>query len=105
MAVMAAAFDRLTAGKRTYGSFSPAMDRRDLRREAEEELLDAIVYCYLALLQLEHTSIGEKAWIRRPRGIPPCPNPAARGSHQVAPRATRPKVFGSLIRRKPAEGA
>lgn len=37
----------------TYGPFSPATDRRDLRREAEEELLDAICYAYLAILKLE----------------------------------------------------
>jgi hypothetical protein len=52
MAVMAAAFGRLRAGKRAYGAFSPATDCRNLRREAEEELLDAIVYAYLALLKL-----------------------------------------------------
>jgi hypothetical protein len=53
MAIMAAAFDRLRVGERTYGAFSPATDRRDLLREAEEELLDAIVYAYLAILKLE----------------------------------------------------
>lgn len=51
MAVMTAAFDRLKAGERTYRAFSPATDRRNLRREAE--LLDAIVYAYLAILKLE----------------------------------------------------
>ncbi len=53
MAVMAAAFDRLTAGRKTYGAFSPATDRRNRPHEAEEELLDAIVYAYLAILKLE----------------------------------------------------
>lgn len=53
MAIMAAAFDRLKAGERTYGPFSPATDRRNLCREAEEELLDAIVYAYLAILKLD----------------------------------------------------
>jgi hypothetical protein len=52
MAVMASAFDRLSAGKRTYGPFDAASDRRDLRQEAEDELLDAITYCYMALLKL-----------------------------------------------------
>jgi hypothetical protein len=53
MSIMAAAFDRLKAGERTYGAFSPATDPRDLCHEAEEELLDAIVYAYLAILKLE----------------------------------------------------
>jgi hypothetical protein len=52
MATMTAAFDRLKGGRKVYGAFSPATDRRDLPREAEEELLDAIVYAYLAILNL-----------------------------------------------------
>ena len=52
MAVMTAAFDRLKAGEKVYGPFDAATDRRDLRREAEDELLDAIVYAYLAIFKL-----------------------------------------------------
>jgi len=53
MAVMTAAFDRLKAGQKLYGTFDAATDRRNLPGEAEEELLDAIVYAYLAILKLE----------------------------------------------------
>lgn len=61
MATVTAAFDRLTAGRKTYGAFSPATDRRDLRLEAEEELLDAIVYAYLAILKLSLRTGGGTA--------------------------------------------
>jgi len=53
-AVMDRAFERLARGRETYGPFDPATDRRDLRREAEEELLDAIAYCYFSILTLRH---------------------------------------------------
>jgi hypothetical protein len=52
MATMTAAFDRLKAGEKVYGPFHAEADRRGLRHEAEEELLDAIVYAYLAILKL-----------------------------------------------------
>lgn len=58
LAVAAAAFDRLESGEAVYGAFSPATDRRDLRHEAEEELLDTIVYAYLAILRLRHVSVS-----------------------------------------------
>ena len=56
---MTAAFDRTKAGEKLYGSFDCAADRRDLRRETEEELLDAIVYAYLAILKLERAGALE----------------------------------------------
>ncbi len=52
VAVMTEAFDRLKAGERRYGPFSASWDGRDLLQEAEEELLDAIIYCYFAVLKL-----------------------------------------------------
>ena len=51
-AVLEEAFARMDRGQKTYGPFRPETDPRDLRREAEEELLDAIVYCYFAILAL-----------------------------------------------------
>jgi hypothetical protein len=51
-AVTAEAFARLELGRGVYGAFDSTTDRRDLFREAELELLDAIVYAYLAILKL-----------------------------------------------------
>jgi hypothetical protein len=65
MAIMAAAFDRLTAGEKTYGAFDAETDRRDLRLEAEEELLDAIVYAYFAILRLEQAAGSVRPWSSR----------------------------------------
>jgi hypothetical protein len=86
MAVMAATFDRLSAGKRTYGAFSPATDRRDLRHEAEEELLDAIMYTYLAILKLDLTrrSTARKGLGRRPDEPPGTPLRPSRFHRQTA---------------------
>ena len=56
--VVAEAFARLEAGRSVYGSFDAAADPRDLRLEAEEELLDAIVYAYLAILKLRAARKG-----------------------------------------------
>jgi hypothetical protein len=50
--VLARAFARLEAGRAVYGAFNVETDSRDLRAEAEEELLDAVVYSYLAILKL-----------------------------------------------------
>jgi hypothetical protein len=50
--VTAEAFARLELGRGVYGAFDPVTDSRDLFREAELELLDAIVYAYLAILKL-----------------------------------------------------
>lgn len=52
VAVMTEAFDRIRAGEKAYGPFRPQTDGRDLFREAEEELLDAIAYCFFAILKL-----------------------------------------------------
>lgn len=68
IATMAAAFDRLTAGRKTYGAFSPATDRRDLHQEAEAELLDAIAYAYLAILKLSTRTPKETPCERRREG-------------------------------------
>jgi hypothetical protein len=52
VSVVFKAFSRFEGGERTYGAFDPRTDRRDLRHEAEEEFLDAIVYAYLGILAL-----------------------------------------------------
>jgi len=50
--VLEEAFVRMDCGRSVYGPFRPETDPRDLRREAEEELLDCVVYCYFAILAL-----------------------------------------------------
>jgi hypothetical protein len=53
--VLARAFARLEAGRAAYGAFNVETDARDLVHEAEEELLDAVVYAYLGILKLRAT--------------------------------------------------
>ena len=43
--ILAAAQRRMEMGRHKYGEFDPATDPRDMLRELEEELLDAINYC------------------------------------------------------------
>ncbi len=54
--VLEEAFVRMDRGRSVYGPFRPETDARNLRREAEEELLDAIVYSYFAILALRRRS-------------------------------------------------
>ena len=43
--------ERLAMGRRRYGAFNLATDRRDFRREALEEAADAAVYMACALVR------------------------------------------------------
>jgi hypothetical protein len=101
MATMTAAFDRLKAGEKVYGPFDPAADRRDLLREAEDELLDAIVYAYLAILKLslrtglrtatEHPHEGYHLILVPLPGDPP-PERAAASRPESAPAKLPPPM-------------
>jgi len=56
--VLEEAWARLERGRDTYGRFVPETDRRDLKREAEEEFLDAIVYAALGIYALRRAARG-----------------------------------------------
>ena len=56
LGVFHAAVERAVEGQETYGNWSPSCCKRDLYKEAEEELLDTMVYCALQILKLRHTS-------------------------------------------------
>lgn len=43
--------ERLAMGEGVYGQLAIATDRRDMMREASEELIDAAVYLAIATLQ------------------------------------------------------
>jgi hypothetical protein len=51
--VMAGVFERIAAGRATYGPFDSLHDERDLRHEALEEVQDAIAYLYFLALKLQ----------------------------------------------------
>jgi len=53
MAVFAKATTRMQGGAKTYGEFRPATDPRDMYHEAQEEILDAIVYLGMQYLKLD----------------------------------------------------
>ncbi len=46
------AFERYKAGEKTYGVFDKEKDPRDFIREAEEELLDTIVYAAFEIARI-----------------------------------------------------
>ena len=43
----------MQGGAKTYGEYQPATDQRDMYHEAQEEILDAIVYLGMHYLKLE----------------------------------------------------
>ena len=43
----------MKAGSEEYGEYDPKTDTRDMYREAQEEVLDAIVYMGMEYLRLE----------------------------------------------------
>ena len=51
---------RMLIGSNTYGEFNPATDKRDLLREAQEELLDAMNYLGMQYLKLEELKKAKK---------------------------------------------
>ena len=53
MGVFAKATTRMQGGAKTYGEYQPATDQRDMYHEAQEEILDAIVYLGMEYLRLE----------------------------------------------------
>jgi len=53
MGVFAKATTRMQGGAKTYGEFRPATDQRDMYHEAQEEILDAIVYMGMQYLKLD----------------------------------------------------
>jgi len=46
------AFRRAEIGRRVYGKYNPITDTRDMKKEAEEELLDCINYCVFQIIKL-----------------------------------------------------
>ena len=53
MGVFALATTRMQGGAKTYGEFNPATDTRCMYHEAQEEILDAIVYLGMQYLNLD----------------------------------------------------
>jgi hypothetical protein len=51
--VFAKATTRMQGGAKEYGEYDPATDERDMYHEAQEELLDAIVYLGMQYLKLD----------------------------------------------------
>ena len=63
LGVFSLAARRMLDGAYDYGEFNPATDKRDLLREAQEELLDAMNYLgmqYLKLEELKKVDFREK---------------------------------------------
>ena len=56
LGVFHAAVERAIKGQEVYGNWTPETCRRHLYKEAEEELLDTMVYCALQILKLRHIS-------------------------------------------------
>ena len=50
--VVESALDRYRMGKKKYGAYDPETDHRDPLCEAEEELLDCMMYCGQQVLKL-----------------------------------------------------
>ena len=51
--VFSKAVDRMKAGSEEYGEYDPATDTRDMYQEAQEEVLDVMVYMGMEYLRLE----------------------------------------------------
>lgn len=51
--VFSQAVDRMKAGSADYGEYDPRTDTRDMYHEAQEEILDAIVYLGMEYMRLD----------------------------------------------------
>lgn len=60
--------ERLAKGRKRYGVLNLANDRRHFRSEAVEELLDAVAYLAMGLLQPQHRDRLDGADVLRDRG-------------------------------------
>jgi len=74
-AIYAEAVEKYERGEAKHGPFTPATDNRDLLREAESELLDAINYLSMHLLKLRalrdrHGCGCQNCASRKPSGSP-----------------------------------
>jgi len=60
-AVFQEALQRYRAGEKKYGPYDPGTDARDMIREAEGELLDAINYIAMFLMKLRAMKVDTGA--------------------------------------------
>ena len=79
--ILAEAERRMERGRHKYGEFDPATDPRDMLRELEEELLDAINYCTFMVQKIRQiTDVqGVSATVDRGRVVVTMPVVPAKG--------------------------